>query len=116
MKGKERKGKERKGKERKGKERKGKESFSCRNLISCKAALQRLFCEKRYTNNLELTGKERKRKSKEVRKTRTRKGKGMEIGQEKIQIMKQNIISYMSTVEDTRTKSMFITDFGKHNN
>ncbi len=88
----ERKGKERKGKERKGKERKGKESFSCRNLISCKAALQRLFCEKRYTNNLELTGKERKRKSKEVRKTRTRKGKGMEIGQAKILIMKQNII------------------------
>ncbi len=26
----------------------------CRNLISCKAALQRLYREKRYTNNLEL--------------------------------------------------------------
>ncbi len=26
------------------------------------------------------------------------------------------IISYMSTVEDTRTKSMFIMHFGRHNN
>ncbi len=27
-------------------------------------------------------------------------------------VMKQDIISYMSTVEDTRTKSMFITHLG----
>ncbi len=31
-------------------------------------------------------------------------------------VMKQDIISYMSTVEDTRTKIMFITHFGRHNN
>ncbi len=31
-------------------------------------------------------------------------------------VMKQDIISYMSTVEDTRTKSMFIVHFGRHNN
>ncbi len=30
--------------------------------------------------------------------------------------MKQDIISYMSTVEDTGTKSMFIVHFGRHNN
>ncbi len=30
--------------------------------------------------------------------------------------MKQDIISYMSTVEDTRTKSMFITHFGRRHN
>ncbi len=30
--------------------------------------------------------------------------------------MKQDIISYTSTVEDTRTKSTFITHFGRHNN
>ncbi len=30
--------------------------------------------------------------------------------------MKQDIISYMSTVEDTRTKSIFITNFWRHNN
>ncbi len=31
-------------------------------------------------------------------------------------VMKQDIISFMSTVEDTRTKSMLITHFGRHNN
>ncbi len=31
-------------------------------------------------------------------------------------VMKQEIISFMSTVEDTRTKSMFIVHFGRHNN
>ncbi len=31
-------------------------------------------------------------------------------------VMKQDIISYMFTVEDTRTKSMFILHFGRHNN
>ncbi len=30
--------------------------------------------------------------------------------------MKQDIISYMFNVEDTRTKSMFIMHFGRHNN
>ncbi len=30
--------------------------------------------------------------------------------------MKQDIISYMLNVEDTRTKSMFIMHFGRHNN
>ncbi len=29
-------------------------------------------------------------------------------------VMKQDIISFMSTVEDTRTKSMFISHFGRH--
>ncbi len=31
-------------------------------------------------------------------------------------VMKQDIISFMSSVEDTRTKSMFITHVGRHNN
>ncbi len=31
-------------------------------------------------------------------------------------VMKQDIISYMSTVEDTRTKSVFIVHFRRHNN
>ncbi len=31
-------------------------------------------------------------------------------------VMKQDIISYMFNVEDTRTKSMFIMHFGRHNN
>ncbi len=31
-------------------------------------------------------------------------------------VMKQDIIEFMSTVEDTRTKSMFIMHFGRHNN
>ncbi len=30
-----------------------------------------------------------------------------------IPLMKQDIISYMSTVEDNRTKSMFIMHFGR---
>ncbi len=31
-------------------------------------------------------------------------------------VLKRDIISFMSTVEDTRTKSMFIAHFGRHNN
>ncbi len=31
-------------------------------------------------------------------------------------VMKQDIISYMLNVEDTRTKSMFIIQFVRHNN
>ncbi len=31
-------------------------------------------------------------------------------------MMKQDIISYISTVDDTRTKSMFFVHFGRHNN
>ncbi len=31
-------------------------------------------------------------------------------------VMKLDIISYTSTIEDTGTKRMFITHFGRHNN